>query len=445
MLVAILAALLHAAAAEASATGPQPPAPGPQRFFATETCRACHPSIVDQHLKSLHEKSWSNPLFQAQFFREVTPAVARDPKLAREARSCLLCHAPAALLAGGPLPTRPGDVPADLPGVTCDACHTVAGFEGERPGDGNAVWRPGPIKFGPIPGEGDWHHAYLELQTRSELCAICHESSNHHAVKVKSTWSEWKESPQAALGAQCQDCHMTLDGFAAAGGARYQQGAAATVFGKKTQARDRIYTHRFPGAHSRAQVVGGVGLTVTVSPQVRPAATTLDIQVTVDNSRAGHATPTGSSELRLLWLEVSVQAGSRVFPVPAESRFGPGWTEGLYEIAGNGPLDPVVAGGDVPRGSRLYRVVLGDVEGKPTLTSWEARRVLADTRLKAAEVRSERYRFTVPEDVQGTLTVTAVLRYQSAPRVFTGRLAQPPAKAIVVAQGTATVEVKAAR
>jgi hypothetical protein len=178
---------------------------------------------------------------------------------------------------------------------------------------------------------------------------------------------------------------------------------------------------------------------------VKPAATTLDIQVTIDNSRAGHATPTGSSELRLLWLEVSVQAGSRVLPVPAESRFGPGWTEGLYEIAGNGPLDPVVAGGDVPRGSRLFRVVLGDVEGKPTLTSWEARRVLADTRLKAAEVRRERYRFTVPEDVTGTLTVTAVLRYQSAPRVFTGRLEQPPAKAIVVAQGTATVEVKAAR
>ena len=238
---------------------------------------------------------------------------------------------------------------------------------------------------------------------------------------------------------------MTLDGFAAAGGARYQQGSAATVFGKRSQSRERIYTHRFPGAHSHAQVAGAVGLAVTVSPQVRPAATTLDIQVTVDNSRAGHATPTGSSELRILWLEVTAQAGSQVFPLLAESRFGPGWTEGLYEIAGNGPLDPLVAGGDVPRGSRLYRVVLADVEGKPTLTSWEARRVLADTRLKAAEVRSERYRFTVPEEVAGTLTVTAVLRYQSAPRVFTDRLAQRPARAVEVARATGTFEVKAAR
>jgi hypothetical protein len=71
--------------------------------------------------------------------------------------------------------------------------------------------------------------------------------------------------------------------------------------------------------------------------------------------------------------------------------------------------------------------------------------VLADTRLKAAEVRAERYRLALPEDVAGTLTVTAVLRYQSAPRVFTGRLERPPAKPIVVAQATGTVEVKAAR
>src|SRR5512139_1218584 len=126
MPVAILVALLHAAGPQAPASPQPPPSPGPQRFYATETCRACHPAIVDQHLQSLHEKSWSNPLFQAQFFGEVAPAVARDPKLAREARACLLCHAPAALLAGGPLPARPGDVADDLPGVTCDACHTVA-------------------------------------------------------------------------------------------------------------------------------------------------------------------------------------------------------------------------------------------------------------------------------------------------------------------------------
>jgi hypothetical protein len=38
-----------------------------------------------------------------------------------------------------------------------------------------------------------------------------------------------------------------------------------------------------------------------------------------------------------------------------------------------------------------------------------------------------------------------VLRYKSAPRLFTDRLDRPPSKPIVVAQGTATVEVKAAR
>jgi Cytochrome c554 and c-prime len=436
MSIAVLSALLLA-------TAPGVPAAAEERFFPTETCRTCHPAIVDQHLKSHHEKAWSNPLFQAQFFREVMPAAAADPSLMRDARGCVACHAPAALLGEGPLPASPGDVPADVAGVTCDACHTIVAFEGKRPQDGKAVRRTGATKYGPFQGAGDWHHAYLELQTRSELCAICHEAANHHAVRVKSTFSEWKESPQARRGVQCQDCHMTVDGFAAGGAARYEQGSAAVVFGNQSQARERLYTHRFPGAHSRSQVEGALGLLVTVSPPVARAGGALDIRVTVDNSRAGHATPTGSADLRMLWLEVTVQAAAQVLPVPAQGRWGPGWTEGLYEIAGVGPLDPAVASGDVPRGSRIYRLVLADAGGKPTLASWEARSVLADTRLRAAEVRSERYKFTLPEELAGPLTVTAVLRYQSAPRALTGRLGVPPAEPVEVARASRTVELRA--
>lgn len=442
MSIAVVAAVLLAAGPAAPVAAP---VPDPDTFFATETCQMCHPATVEQHLQSHHEKSWSNPLFQAQLFGEVMPAAAAEPARSGDVRGCVTCHAPGALVGGGRIPTSPGDVPAGAAGVTCDACHTIAGYQGKRPQDGNAVWRPGTTRYGPLQGLGDWHHAYLELQTRSELCAICHEATNRHGVRVKATYSEWTGSPQAGRGVQCQDCHMTVDGFLIGGVAHHRGGTAAVVLGEPSPARARLHTHRFPGAHSRSQVEGALGLAIATSPAAPLAGAPLELVVTVDNSRAGHSFPTGSADLRLLWLEVEARSATRSWTVPAKGRWGPGWADGRYEIAGDGPLDPAVAGGDVPRGSRVYRVVLAGPDDRPTLASWDARRVVADTRLRAAEVRREHYQLLLPGDLAGPLTVTAVLRYQSAPHALTDRHGLPAAAPVEVARASRSVEVRAAR
>jgi len=98
----------------------------------------------------------------------------------------------------------------------------------------------------------------------------------------------------------------------------------------------------------------------------------------------------------------------------------------------------------VPRGSRVYRVLLGDAAGRPTQRLWEGRRVLADSRLKAGEVRTERYALAVPADAPPRVTVRAVLRYLTAPRSFTDRYGQPPAAPVVVAAASRDVEVRPA-
>jgi hypothetical protein len=469
MTAAVLAALLLAADAVAppsataadpapappsSAAAPaHPPAPPTGQpapiagtpFFASETCRACHPAIVEQHLESSHEQAWTNPVFQGQYLREVLPAAAADPGMAREARACVACHAPIAAATPGPLPAATGDVPPGLAGVTCDVCHVMAAVDGKRPLNGNYVLRPGPIKFGPIRGLGSWHHAYLELQTRSAHCGTCHEAVNQHGVRVKSTYSEWEQSPQARAGLQCQDCHMTVDGFSAAGQARYEKGSAAVLFGRETAAREKLFTHRFPGAHSRTQLEGSMRLTIASAPAAAVPGQPLELLVTVDNSRAGHAMPTGSADLRLLWLEVSLQRGDRAVPLPASSRWGPGWKDGVYEVAWAGPEDSGILDGDVPQGSRVYRVLLADATGHATLRSWEARRMIADTRLKAAEIRTEKYKLTVPPDAAGSLTFTAVMRYLPYSRVLTDRYGLPPARPVEVARAEKAVEVVAPR
>jgi hypothetical protein len=65
-------------------------------FWRTSTCRGCHDQIVEQHLASEHEKSFTNPVFQAQYQKALLPKAAMDPDLHAEARECIACHEPVA-------------------------------------------------------------------------------------------------------------------------------------------------------------------------------------------------------------------------------------------------------------------------------------------------------------------------------------------------------------
>jgi len=415
-----------------------PPVP----FWATESCRTCHASIVEEHLGSHHERSFANPTFQAQYFRELLPRLAAEPELAEEARSCTACHAPVVAARTGGHATSPADGDATGRGVTCDVCHVIVGFAGRAPGNGNFVLKPGELKYGPIAGRGDWHHAYSELHLRSELCATCHEATNRHGFAVKTTFSEWKEGPFAARGVQCQDCHMSLDGFLATGQSRFATGAAARATHLRPQEVAQLHTHRFPGAHSRSQVEGAVSLTFS-APQRAPAGKELPIRLAVDNGRTGHAMPSGSADLRLLWLEVSAEVDGKASPLAVAPRWAPSYEAGRYEVAGSGRFDAEILGGDVPRGSRVYRAVFADAAGKATLASWDATAMLCDTRLRAGEIRTERYAFAVPAEATGPVVLRARLRYRSAPSAFTRRLGLPPAEVIDVAAVELRVPVKA--
>ncbi|HSN15025.1 MAG TPA: hypothetical protein VLT61_10355, partial [Anaeromyxobacteraceae bacterium] len=67
---------------------------GATGYWASSTCGGCHPRTLEQQVASHHEASFTNPIFQAQYFESVLPGASRDPALAGEARSCAACHAP---------------------------------------------------------------------------------------------------------------------------------------------------------------------------------------------------------------------------------------------------------------------------------------------------------------------------------------------------------------
>jgi nitrate/TMAO reductase-like tetraheme cytochrome c subunit len=387
-------------------------------------------------MQSHHESSFRNPLFQAQYFEDLLPRASRDPKLVEEARSCTACHAPVAWSFrrqhfAGTMPVDPS-----MSGVTCDLCHTITGYDGPEPRNGNFISAPSDRKLGPFPSETNWHHIYSELQTKSEFCATCHEAVNHLGLGVKTTYTEWKKSPFAAQRIQCQDCHMTRDGFLSAGGARFEAGKAAEGSLFSSPVRDRLHTHRFPGAHSRAQVEGAIGVAFSKTPERAKAGQPISFTVSVDNHRTGHKMPTGSVELRLLWLEVTASYGQKSVFVPAKVK-----ALGGYGTAGSGEIDEQLLGKDVRPGSRMYRAVFFDEKSRQTLSSYDALRIVWDNRLDSGEKRLEPYELVVPEDAGGPMRLEAKLVYLSYPTAFARQWEVAPAQPVEVASAVALVEV----
>ena len=411
------------------------PATQTNGFWRTSTCRGCHDQIVAQHLASSHEMSFTNPAFQAQYREELLPKAATDPNLYAEARECIACHEPVTYATNGPRLLSLEEIDPQMNGVTCDICHSMTGYRDAKPQNGNYVVKPSIRKLGPFKEEGNWHHIYSEFQTKSDICAVCHEALNRHGLRIKATFTEWRESAFAQQGVQCQDCHMNVDGFLTAGKPRFASGLAADMSLGSAPQRDRLYTHQFPGAHSKTQIEGAITLAIEAIPPNDSQDRTLALDVTVDNSRTGHSMPSGSADLRLLWIEVTVRIGDEPIGRPAVILEPEALDESsAYALAGRGRLDSILLGPEIPKGSRIYRAVFADGAGQATLDSYNAVAKLFDNRLKAAEKRKESYQFMIPEGAKGDITIKATLKYLPYSSTFTNRLGLPSPEAVVVAQ-----------
>ena len=411
------------------------PVARPKIFWQTSTCEGCHDKIVDQHLESSHEMSFTNPAFQAQYQGHLIPMASTDPRLFAEARECIACHEPIAYATAGPKLLSLREIDPKMNGVTCDVCHSMTGYRDSKPQNGNYILEPSEKKLGPFKGQSDWHHIYSELQTKSEICAVCHEAVNTHGLKIKATFTEWRESAFAKQGVQCQDCHMNVDGFLTAGKPRYDSGKAANMSLGSAPQRDRLYTHQFPGAHSKTQIEGAIGLSIDAILPKEVKDHTLPINVTVDNSRTGHSMPSGSADLRLLWIEVNVRIGSEPIGQPAVvAETEPPDESSAYALAGRGKFDSSLLGPEIPKGSRIYRAIFTDDAGNATLDSYNAVAILFDNRLKAAEKRKESFRFMIPEGTKGGIAIKATLKYLPYSSTFTSQFDLHPPEAVIVAR-----------
>ena len=230
-----------------------------------ESCGTCHPLQYGDWRDSTHAAA-SGPGIAGQ----LVEMWSSDPA---SASGCYACHAPlaeqrpfiragAGIRAGAAFEKNPDYDPtlADK-GVPCAACHVR---EHERFGPPR---RDGSLESG-VARETLPHHGVTRTPAflASEFCRGCHQfAPNGPALNGKllqDTYAEWRASPFARRGVQCQDCHMP----------------------------DR--RHQWRGIHDPAMVRSGLTIIARADAARYQPGDWASLVLTVTSTGIGHAFPT---------------------------------------------------------------------------------------------------------------------------------------------------------
>lgn len=230
---------------------------------------------------------------------------------------CVKCHAPVAVHDGA---TTDGlnlaTLPASQRGVTCFFCHSVESVDGTHNNpltlatDGRMA---GPISD---PASGAPHPSvYSALldgyQAESAAaCGTCHDIVNTNNVPLERTYQEWQNTlfKDRPNGQSCAQCHMGPG-----------QGPASTV---STVSRS-LHGHDFPAVDLPLSDFPGADpvmlkqaaqamLDTTVQTTICVDDSARKILVALDNVAAGHSWPTGASQDRRAWVDVTAYSGTDV-------------------------------------------------------------------------------------------------------------------------------------
>jgi hypothetical protein len=183
------------------------------------------------------------------------------------------------------------------------------------------------------------------------------------------------------------------------------------------------------GAHAIEKLENAVTIGINSGQQNIAAGGTLLLDITLQNAATGHYFPTGSTEERMLWLEVwaTDSSGNRYhIPVVRKGFSGEEYTIAdsnsvayqdigeIMEIAGFAGLS---RDGDVPDGARIFRRPFLNPEGEMTICQWYTENnTLVDYRLGPGEIKSEKYSWQLPQGIPtGSLRIEATLYFSLLP------------------------------
>jgi hypothetical protein len=379
-------------------------------------CSACHREIYQEWQQSLMSQSFTHPWDDAEYFKLALPHSRKLEAVAGVKSDCIACHGPLAFLTGDIPPQPPAAGTRVNEGVSCDVCHSITGSTQKEPFNFSYEINPGKTKYGSRKdSEPQFHEVeYSAFIGSPELCANCHDEQSPYGAWVKETYREWKAGPYGREGIRCQDCHMY-----------YAPGKAAGT----AKQRDNIAHHVFYGPHFHQKLKGSVDLALYADKTEVKAGSKVVIRALLHNGKVGHYIPSGSSEERMLWLEVRGMDGEGgVYRIPVDKK---GFTGEEFTIADSGALAYQAMGeimdvpgykgirrdGDVPDGSRIFRRPYFDPQGRMTICQWFTEKNSdIDYRIGPMETKIETYTWSIPENLSPQeIIVSATLYYSLVP------------------------------
>jgi len=382
-------------------------------FEPDDTCASCHADIAAQHAQALMSECFTHPWDEIEYFELALPHAEKEAKVAGVKAGCNGCHAPLAFLAGDIPPKRPGEKSRANESVSCDLCHSIAGFDGDVPYNFNWIVKPQDAVQGARGGtESPGHGIEVNPFLRSaEFCGTCHNEKDPFGVWVKATHLEWKDSPWARGGIVCQDCHMPP----AAGNSAPELGGVD---------RADVRQHLFHGAHDPGKLAGAVEVRIHPSARRARPGETVTMTATVVNAKAGHAIPSGSVEERVVWLHVEAvdaAGGRHHLGVDRKGFDGEDWTvasskalayQDIGDIRDLADFPGLARDGAVPDGDRIFRMPYFDPKGRMTIAQWNTASLGPDYRLHPLKARNETFTWTLPASIPpGAVTVEATVNY----------------------------------
>ncbi len=427
-------------------------------------CSQCHTQIFDEWSGSMHRlMGESNPYYVV--LEDLAAQNVGEPFRAW----CMGCHAPQALLSGATKTQGTSHLfetdgqslfdelehstAAVDEGMGCVFCHRTQRVEMAGPvAAGNAsleinladrITYPGEdarlrlvrwLSNRTIRAEPDEHKRSFTPAALNgpEFCSACHEEFTPGVgAQTTSTYTEWANSSynnteNPAASVTCNDCHMHTSvasiGTAVAGVATNQGpivpnyrahhfvGAQYHLLGLRSPERREMTINLLKSA-----------ATLTTSTKAGDQGGQ-ELVVRVANTGAGHNLPTGVSDFRQLWLDVSV--------IDADGK----------EVFASGKLDK---DGNLDNNARLFANVFDDGAGHALgLDFWRYRKMAEDTRIPANGHRDEA--FVLPDSAKTPLTADVKLMFRTFPQWITDKVRErypnmPPPDAVELQAITTTL------
>lgn len=432
-------------------------------FPTAEYCAKCHEEAHRQWRQSAHANSFRPPFYR----KNVDLLIAQ--KGIEYTRHCEGCHNPIALLSGALTTKSTADRSFDEDGITCMVCHSIQKVQNTsgtgsyimgKPAimvaaDGTPVTRP--VSFDEILQHPELHSRAVmrDFYRTPEFCSVCHKAfipkmlNGYKWLRAFSVYDEWqqtswaRQSPlpfyQKEATSTCQTCHMP-------------QTPATNDYGAKDH---KLASHRWPAANTAIPffynyaeqmkvtedfLKDNLGIDVfaisklesgkehLIAPLDRQnfnllAGETITVQVIIQNRKIGHNLVPEQRDFYESWVEFTAadSAGREFFH--------------------SGALKP---DGFLDENAHSYTNRLVNETGKlvDLHQVWTTKARTFDNTIPSGQSDLVQFKFRIPANIAGPITLTAKANYRRFRRGFTNFILAKSVDYPVLQLGSRSLQVK---